>query len=120
MNTTQTFPQAELKETAKTTPQSKKENPYLVTFKKPYYFEDKEYTHIDLSALEEMTSQQLFEANREMAMDYISPKPEADARFCCIIAGRACGLPTEFFDQLPIREGIKIRDVVFNFFHGED
>ena len=99
---------------------AEKEPDYVVRFKKPYMFEGKEYVQIDLSGLEQMSSQDFFEANRIMAMEYISPKPEADAKFCCIMAAVACKVPPEFFDRLPVKEGMKVRNAVQNFFLSTD
>lgn len=97
------------------------EKKYQVTFAKPYVFEGKEYTGVDLSGLDSMTSNDLFEASQLMSTSaYISPRPEADPKFCCIMAARASHLPNAFFDSLPMKEAVKIRNEVQAFFQSED
>ena len=89
----------------------------IVEFSRPYTFEGKEYTVLDLSGLENLTSQDLFNASKIFSTeDYISPRPEADPKYCCLLASIACGMPREFFNGLPLRDGMKVRDCVFNFF----
>lgn len=102
------------------TTQPKKDTPFLVRFSRPYTFEGKEYKEIDLSRLEELSSEDFFEANRAFVTDYyINPRPESDSKFCSIIAGLASALPPEFFSGLPMREGVRVRNVVQSFFQGE-
>lgn len=97
-----------------------KNNEYLVTFSKPYTFEGKEYKTLDLSGMEGLTSEQLFDVSRTFSTgDYINPRPEADPKFCCLVAASVCKLPIEFFDGLPLREGVKVRNAVQTFFQSE-
>lgn len=91
--------------------------PMIVKFDRPYTFEGKEYAELDLSGLANLTSQDMFNASKIFSTeDYISPKPEADPKYCCLLASIACGLPREFFNKLPMKDGMKVRDCVFNFF----
>lgn len=99
----------------------KPDNPYLVVFGKPYTFEGKEYTQIDLSGMKGLRPSDFFDASKSFNMEeYINPRPEAEPKFCCDIAGRAAGLPVEFFEDLPIRDVRKIRNCVQDFFREED
>lgn len=96
-------------------------NDFLITFKAPYHFEGKEYKTLDLAGLENITAEQLFEASSVFARnDYINPRPEADPKYCCMLAAAACGLPHEFFNGLPAREAVKVRNAVQSFFLEED
>lgn len=96
-------------------------NGFLITFRNPYSFEGKEYKTLNLSGLEGLTAEQLFEASGVFARnDYINPRPEADPKYCCMLAAAACGLPHEFFDGLPAKEVMKVRNAVQSFFLEED
>lgn len=97
-----------------------KDNKYVVSFAAPYTFEGKEYKTLDLSGLEELTSEQLFEVSKLFSTEsYITPRPEADPQYCCMIAAEVCHLPKNFFDRLPVREMLKIRNMVQDFFQSE-
>lgn len=94
---------------------------YEVKFSKPYTFEGKEYTELDLEGLEDIKTSQLSEVSKQFATnEYITPRPEADVTFCCMIAAEVAHLPNQFFNDMPIREGIKVRNCVQNFFQKED
>lgn len=97
------------------------ENSLLITFARPYLFEGKEYTQIDLSRLGSLTTGQLYELNKRFAVEqYISPRPEADLSYCCMVAAEVARLPQEFFDDLPAREGVKVKNEVMKFFLQEE
>jgi len=91
-------------------------NAYLVKFNKPYEFEGQEYNDLDLSKLEEITSQDLIDANRmyltQTSMPAIS---EADIYFTLLIASSVTGKPLNFFEKLPAREGMKVKRIVSDF-----
>ncbi len=91
-------------------------NHYLIKFNKPYSFEGKEYNDLDLSKLEEITSQDLIDANRmyltQTSMPAIS---EADIYFTFLIASSITGKPLNFLEKLPAREGMKIKKMVSDF-----
>lgn len=96
---------------------NKLDNPYLVIFKKPYTFEGKDYKEVDLSGLEDLTTADLMEVDKVFSTrEYVSPYPEADSKYNCMIAARACKLPIEFFIALPIKEGKKVNNIVKGFF----
>lgn len=96
------------------------ESNYLVKFSKPHTFEGREYPSLDLSGLENLTSNDLFETSRVFSVSgYISPRPEADPQFCCSLAALVCKLPPIFFASLPLRDGVKVRNVVQSFFQEE-
>lgn len=97
------------------------DNKYLVTFSKPHSFEGKEYTELDLSGLEDITTRQLADISKHFSTtEYITPRPEADLQYCCMVAAEILHLPKQFFDGLPAKQGMKVRDVVQGFFQAED
>ena len=92
-----------------------------ITFSKVYKFEGKEYTEVDLSELDNLTTRQLGEVSKQFSTsEYITPAPEADINFCCMVAAKACSLPIEFFNNLPARDGVKVRIEVQTFFREMD
>lgn len=99
---------------------AEKEAKGFIKFKAPYTFEGKEYTGLPLEKLENLSSEQLFEASKRFSTgEYITPRPEADPKYCCILAAIVCGVPETFFEKLPPRECIKVRNAVQSFFQGE-
>lgn len=93
----------------------------LVNFSKTYTFEGKEIKAIDLSKMEALTSEDLFEASKLFqTSDYITPRPESDPKFCCMVAAIASGIPKEFFNGLSFRDAVKVRNAVQTFFQNED
>ena len=98
----------------------KKEHPYLVKLSKPYQVSGEDFTQLDLSGLEDLRSEDLFEANRQFATEsYITPKPECDPMFCCLLAAMASGKPPELFEKLNIKDTLKVRNCVQDFFQSE-
>lgn len=96
-----------------------KDNKNVVKFSKPYTFEGKEIQSVDLSNMENLTAEDLFEATKLFSTDdYLTPRPEGDPKFCCIVAAMASG--TEFFSSLSFRDTVKVRNAVQNFFRSED
>lgn len=97
-----------------------KETAGFIKFKTTYTFEGKEYGGLHLEKLEDLTSEQLFEASKRFSTsEYITPRPEADPKYCCILAAIVCGVPETFFEKLPPRECIKVRNAVQSFFQSE-
>ena len=89
-----------------------------VTFSKPYVFEDDTYEGLDMSCLDKLTAQDLGEIEKKFyKLGVPSFNPENTASYAKIVAQKATGLPIEFFDQLPIKEMLKIKSRVVNFFY---
>lgn len=94
-----------------------KDNKYLIEFDPPVVFEDKTYKQLDLSELENLKAEDFYNVNKKFSTEeYISPKPEADPKFCAMMAAHALSLPEEFFNSLSAKNIIKIRNVVVDFF----
>lgn len=96
-------------------------NKYLVKFKKPFVFEDKTYTEVDLSGVEDLTGRDMIQAQRIMERSgSINVLPEMSLEYACIFASKATKMPVEFFQALPPKEAIKVKNRITNFFYGED
>lgn len=89
-----------------------------VKFSKPYVFEDDTYDGIDMSCLENLTTDDLTEIEKKFYKQGIASfNPENTAVYAKIVAWKATGLPIEFFNQLPVRDMLKIKSRVVNFFY---
>ena len=94
---------------------------YYITFKKPFVWEDETYTGVDLSGLEDLSARDMIATQRMMERSgSINVLPEMSLEYACIFASKASGLPQEFFQSLPPREAIKVKNRVTSFFYGEE
>ena len=101
--------------------QKQEENKYLIKFRKPFIFEDETYKEIDLSGLEVLSAKDMIQAQRTMERSgSINVLPEMSLEYACIFASKATKIPVEFFQALPPKEAIKVKNKVTNFFYGED
>lgn len=92
-----------------------------IVFNKPYTFEGKEYKEIDVSGIDDLTTANLIEAQRRMERSGTqSVLPELNYFYICIVCSLATKLPEEFFEGLPAKEGVKLKNLVSgNFFSVE-
>ncbi|MBP1924591.1 hypothetical protein J2Z76_000444 [Sedimentibacter acidaminivorans] len=91
-----------------------------ITFKKPYNFEGSEYKEVDLSNIENLTTRDLIEADKIFnSSGQIALMNEMTTGYSCIIASKVAKLPVEFFESLPIREGLKVKNLVMGFLNTE-
>lgn len=89
-----------------------------VKFAKPYTFEDDTYDGLDMSCLEKLTARDLADIEKKFYRYGItSITPENTVTYAKITAQKATGLPIEFFDQLPVREMMAVKNRVVNFFY---
>ena len=89
----------------------------VVKFGKPYSFEGKEYTEVDLKGYESFTTQDLIEINAQWkAAKGNALLPEFDLQWNCFAAARATKLPVAFFLWPPSREGKKVCNIGITFF----
>ena len=87
-----------------------------VIFKKPYSFEGKEYKSVDLSSIEDLSGEDLLEADRIYSGNgQFSPVPELTLPYSFAIASKAAKLPLEFFQKMPAREALKVKNTVVRF-----
>lgn len=92
-----------------------------VEFEKPYTFEKKEYTGVSLASLDDMTTEQLCQCDRIFERSGgVSAMKELNVEYACIVAAQATGLPQEFFQGLPAKEGNKIKTKVGAYFFGAE
>lgn len=94
----------------------------LIKFKKPYVFERKEYTEIDLSGLEDLSAADMIAVNKIMSRTSagIDVMPEVSLEYACIFASKATKQPIEFFTNLPPKEAMKVKNRVMGFLFGAD
>lgn len=97
------------------------ENKYVIKFRKPFIWEDNTYTEIDMSGLEDLSAKDMIAAQRTMERSgSINVLPEMSLEYACIFASKATKMPVEFFQSLPPKEAINVKNKVTNFFYGED
>ena len=85
------------------------EESLILKFRKPYKFEGVEYTEVDLSGMEDMTTADLCAVGKIMAKQgMVTPMPEVTVK------------PVEFFKGLPPKEGIALKNMVTGFLYGGD
>lgn len=93
----------------------------ILKFRKPYTFEGREYTDVDLSEMENMTAADLCAvaklANRDLG---VTPMPEVTLPYAIYMAARASHKPVEFFQGLPPAEAMKLKNMVTGFLYGGD
>lgn len=93
----------------------------VVVFKKPYSFEGKSYESVDLSELENLTAKDLMEADKVfITRGDVAPMNEMSLKYNCILASKVSNLPIEFFDNLPAREALKVKNKVAGFLLEEE
>lgn len=93
----------------------------IIKFNKPYTFEGQTYTEINLAGLDDLSTTQLQQAERIFERGGgVSAMKELNIEFACIVASIATGKPLEFFNNLPAREGNKIKTAVGSYFFGSD
>lgn len=93
----------------------------IIRLKKPYTFEGKEYTEVDISKLDEWTAADVDKARRTFEkMQGVDAQaaaaPEVDSRYCRLVASMASDLPLEFFNEMPARDCRMIDAAVSGFF----
>lgn len=94
----------------------------VITLKKPYKFEGKEYTEIDLSGLEELTAADMIAVNKIMdrTSTGIQVMPEVSLEYACVLASKATKQPIEFFKGLNPKIAMKVKNRVMGFLFGAE
>lgn len=96
------------------------EQPLLLKFNRPYNFEGTEYTEVDLSGLEDITAADMIRVQRAMTgSGTVEVIPEMTIQYACLISAEVTKKPIEFFNGLPGKEAIKLKNAVTGFFYGE-
>ena len=92
----------------------------VLRFKKPYSFEGETYTEVDLSGLEDLSAADLCKVGKMVKkIDGVDPIAEMSLPYAIYMAARVTGKPIEFFQQLPAREAVKLKNLVVGFLYGE-
>lgn len=84
--------------------ENNKEQQIIVTLGKPYTFEDKEYTEINMSGLKKLTIQDAIDTQRQLFGEQevaATVLCETTTAFARNIAAKASGQPIEFFKLMP-------------------
>ncbi len=103
----ETEPKAEQSEAA--------ENEYLIKFSKPYTWEGKEYTELDLSGLKKLTVKDAVSIQKKLFNDGEAATAmicETTTAFAREIACKATGMPIEFFKLMPMRYAKTVKAAV--------
>lgn len=88
----------------------------VIVFDKPYNWEGKEYTSVDISKMANLKGIDLIEALQGNGNGLsISVNGEYDLKTIIFLINRATGIPMEFFEYLPIKEVIKIKYKAISF-----
>lgn len=95
------------------------EDSLILRFAKPYVFEGRDYTELNLSALEDATGADISAVGKILSKSgFVTPMPEMTMDFSLHMAGRITHLPIEFFSNMPAREAIKLKNIVTGFLYG--
>ena len=102
-------------------PDTEDQEDLVLRFKKPYSFEGETYTEVDLSGLEDLSAADLCKVGKMVKkIDGVDPIAEMSLPYAIFMAARVTGKPIEFFQQLPAREAIKLKNLVAGFLYGGD
>lgn len=86
---------------------------HVMTLAKPYQFEGKTYTSVDLNGIADLNSMNESEAENRLARaGFMITDTSVNYLFQCILASMATGLPEEFFTGLPMYEVLKLKNAV--------
>lgn len=99
-----------------------KEESLLIKFRKPYLFEGKEYTELDLSCLEDLRAADMIALEKQYDRNApgINVMPEVKVEYAVMMAARAAKLPVEFFTGLLPKDAMKVKNRVMGFLFGSD
>lgn len=101
-------------------PNTEDQEDLVLRFQKPYSFEGETYTEVDLSGLEDLSAADLCKVGKMVKKtDGVDPIAEMSLPYAIFMAARVTGKPIEFFQQLPAREAVKLKNLVVGFLYGE-
>lgn len=105
-------------ETNITTGEVSVESIYKITFSKPYSFEGQTYNGVDLSGINNISTKDLVDVDKLFySTGNIAPTSEMSLAYACIVAAKVSQKPLEFFNNLPGKDGIKVKTAVVNFLY---
>jgi len=93
----------------------------VIKLTKPYTFEGKEYSEIDLMGLHDLKGVDMIAINKAMERTGgFQVIPEMTTQYALLAASKVTGYPIEFFEGLNAKTVLKIKNRVTGFFYGED
>lgn len=95
----------------------------VVSFAKPYKFEGKEYTEIDLAGLEDISAADMIAVDKIVKRNSggnVDVMPEVGLEYALNLAARGAKMPVEFFTGLGPKEAMKVKNKVMGFLFGQD
>lgn len=93
----------------------------VVKLSKTYEFEEARINEVDLSGIDNLTAKDMFKAQQAMTMqNHIAVQLESDPVYCKLIAAFASQLPSEFFDELSLKDFTKIKNKVSAYFFAQE
>ena len=97
------------------------ENPLLLKLPVPYTFEGVCYTKLDLTGVENLTAADLIRASDIVERRKNRPTMvlELDMQYLFTCASFATGLPLEFFQRLPAKDAVSVKNAVSGRFFSE-
>ncbi len=104
-------------------PEAETDQRLVVKFSKPYHFEGKEYTEVDLSGLEGLTVKDAIDVQRQLFNQQevaASLLTETTTAFARALAVKATGKPVEFFQQMPRGASRLVRRAVQEYMNVEN
>ena len=105
----------EMRENEEATEQHK--DKYTVIFEKPYTFEKKVYSSIELAALDTLTAEDVFAAEAYAKRKSGSfTVAETSTPYLLYLAARAADQPIEFMESLPIKDATRVKYAAMLFF----
>ena len=97
------------------------ENKMLPNLSKEYDFEGKKIKQIDLSGLDDITAEDMIQANRVLTNNgTVAVLTETTLEYDLIIAASASHLPIEFYKRLKPVDAIAVKNRVTSFLFGEE
>lgn len=93
----------------------------VLKFNKPFVFEGVTYNEIDLSALENITGEDMIQVNRRLTAAGCAPfLQEMSLEYAQMMAAQVTGMPIELFKALPAKASMKLKNILTNFIYGEE
>jgi len=94
---------------------------FIVKYRKPFNFEGETHTELDLHGLEDLCGRDLTAIEKAFNKTGVSSFiPESTTTYAKIVATKVTGLPAEYFEDLPVGEVEKIKNVVVGFFYKDE
>lgn len=88
---------------------------------KPYEFEGETFTEVDMQGICDLRGKDLVRIDKIFVSRGNNPAMTGlTLEYAELVANEVTGKPVEFFENLPSRDAIKLKNFVTHFFYGED